>query len=171
MTNEASSERTNLRRETLRVLEQARAAGKKIVFTNGCFDLLHIGHVRYLTEARALGDLLVVGLNSDSSVRALKGESRPIVSELERREMLLALRPVDAVCIFDEPTPLELIQEVRPQVLVKGGDWAVEQIVGHEFVQSIGGQTRSLPYVPGHSTTEIVDRIERAVAGEQRRGS
>lgn len=166
MIHDVSPDRSAERAESMRLVDEAHAAGKRVVFTNGCFDLLHVGHIRYLSQARSLGDLLVVGLNSDQSVRALgKGEGRPIVPEAERREMLLALRPVDVVLIFDEPTPLALIQLVRPQLLVKGGDWAVEQIVGHEFVRSIGGETRSLPFVPGHSTTEIVERIEQLASG------
>lgn len=133
--------------------------GKKVVFTNGCFDILHVGHVRYLSEARKLGDALVVGLNSDSSVRGLKGETRPIVPEEERKEMLLALKVVDFVCIFAEDTPLELIKKVHPDVLVKGGDWQVSQIVGADFVLAQGGEVLSLSFHEGHSTTDIVSKI------------
>lgn len=147
-------------------LTNRRNKGEKIVFTNGCFDILHIGHARYLAEARALGDLLIVGLNSDTSVQKLKGETRPIVLQAERGEMLLALKAVDYVAIFNEQTPIDLIKAVKPHLLVKGGDWAVEQIVGHEFVASIGGETRSLPFVPGQSTTEIIDRVAQALAKE-----
>jgi rfaE bifunctional protein nucleotidyltransferase chain/domain len=133
---------------------------KKIVFTNGCFDILHVGHLRYLTEARALGDRLVVGLNSDSSVRLLKGEERPIISEDERREMLLGLKPVDQVIIFSEETPLNLIKEVKPDILVKGGDWSVDQIVGSDFVIARGGQVLSLPFHEGRSSTNIIKKIK-----------
>lgn len=140
-------------------LEQHRARGAKIVFTNGCFDLLHVGHVRYLAEAKGLGDVLVVGLNSDSSVTALKGPQRPITPESQRREVLLALRSVDYVCTFDEATPLELIKEVRPHILVKGGDWPLEKIVGADFVLSYGGEVHSLSYHAGHSTTDILKKI------------
>ncbi|UCG38380.1 MAG: D-glycero-beta-D-manno-heptose 1-phosphate adenylyltransferase [bacterium] len=136
-----------------------RSSGMTIVFTNGCFDLIHPGHVRYLGQARALGDLLVVGLNTDESVRALKGVHRPILNLAERTEVLLALRCVDAVVPFAEPTPLELIREVRPHVLVKGGDWPVERIVGREVVQADGGRVISLPFLEGASTTEIIQRI------------
>jgi rfaE bifunctional protein nucleotidyltransferase chain/domain len=132
----------------------------KVVFTNGCFDILHAGHVRYLAHARSLGDKLVVGLNSDESVRRLgKGPGRPIVGQNERREVLLALRAVDEVVIFDEDTPLRLIGEICPDVLVKGGDWPVEKIVGHELVLGYGGAVLSLPFVEGNSTTSIVEKI------------
>ena len=145
--------------EVLDRLSRHRAAGDSIVFTNGCFDLLHVGHLRYLTQAKALGDVLVVGINSDLSVARLKGESRPLVKEDERAEMLLGLKAVDFVCIFDQDTPLELIKEVRPDVLTKGGDWPVEKIVGAEFVKSIGGKTLSLPFVEGRSTSSLVEKI------------
>ena len=136
-----------------------RQAGLTIVFTNGCFDLLHPGHVRYLKEASELGDLLVAGINTDRSVRNLKGPGRPVLALEERSEVLLALRSVHAVVPFDEDTPLELIRRVRPHVLVKGGDWAVENIVGGEIVQAGGGQVLSLPFHEGTSTTEIIRRI------------
>lgn len=136
------------------------SAGKKIVFTNGCFDILHVGHTRYLEEAKALGDVLVIGLNSDASVKRLKGPSRPIQNQSDRQELLLALRFVDYVFIFEEDTPLNLIKKINPQVLVKGGDWAPDQIVGSEFVLSNGGDVRSLPFSQGKSTTGIVGKIE-----------
>lgn len=132
---------------------------KKIVFTNGCFDLLHVGHVRYLQDARKLGDLLVVGLNADASVRKLKGPTRPVQVEDDRAEILAALSCVDAVTFFSEETPLKLIETVKPQVLVKGGDWPVEKIVGYEFVKSRGGLTKSLPFHPGRSTTGLIEKI------------
>lgn len=131
----------------------------KTVFTNGCFDLLHVGHLRYLEDARSLGDRLVVGLNSDASVKRLKGDTRPIVPEHERREMLLGLKPVDDVIIFEEDTPLRLIMEVKPDILVKGGDWAIEQIVGGDFVVSNGGEVLSLPFHEGRSSTNIIGKI------------
>ncbi len=138
----------------------ARAAGRRVVFTNGCFDLLHAGHVRYLAQARDLGDMLVVGLNSDDSVRSLgKGEDRPLVPEAQRAEVLAALAAVDRVVIFDQPTPRELIETIAPDVLVKGGDWPVERIVGAEVVQAAGGRVLSLPLVPGLSTSELLRRI------------
>lgn len=136
-----------------------RRAGWTVVFTNGCFDLIHPGHVRYLRQASDLGDLLVVGVNTDESVTALKGAGRPILNLDERCEVLLALRSVQAVVPFADETPLELIRRVRPDVLVKGGDWAVDQIVGREIVEADGGKVLSLPFHPGTSTTEIIRRI------------
>ena len=138
-----------------------RAKGERIVFTNGCFDLLHVGHVRYLQAARALGDLLVVGVNSDASVRSLnKGEERPIVAEAQRAEVLAALECVDYVVVFSEPDPGPLIADLQPDVLVKGGDWAHDQIVGRETVLARGGTVKTIPLVPGLSTTTIVKRIQ-----------
>ena len=142
-----------------RVLESWRAARARVVFTNGVFDLLHRGHVEYLGEARALGDRLVVGVNSDASVRTLKGAGRPVIPDQERAEVLAALASVDLVVIFEEMDPARVIRAVRPAVLVKGGDWPVDQIVGAEFVQSIGGAVWSLPYLPGTSTSELIRRV------------
>jgi len=147
----------------LQALLDARArmklAGKLLVFTNGCFDLIHAGHVRYLTQARALGDALVVALNSDRSVRALKGEGRPILNEQERAEVIASLEAVDYVIVFDEEAPRELIAALLPDVLVKGGDWPLNQIVGRDEVEAAGGKVLSLPYVEGSSTTDIIERI------------
>lgn len=142
----------------------ARGAGRRVVFTNGCFDLLHAGHVRYLNEARSLGDLLVVGLNSDSSVRRLKGPGRPVTPENERAEILLALSAVDAVVLFSEETPLRVIEALSPDVLVKGGDWDLEAIVGREHVRSRGGEVRSIPLFEGRSTTALLERIRKGGA-------
>lgn len=142
-------------------LKSARKSGAKIVFTNGCFDVLHAGHVRYLKQARRLGGVLVVGLNSDASVRRLKGTGRPVNSLADRREVLSALSSVDFVQPFSEDTPAELIRRVRPDVLVKGGDWAVHKIVGHDFVASYGGKTRVLPFVRGRSTTQTLEKIKK----------
>ena len=139
--------------------EQLRLAGKTLVLTNGCFDLIHAGHVRYLQEARALGDALAVAVNSDRTVRELKGDGRPILLETERAEVLAALGCVDYVVIFDDLNPQKVIASLLPDVLVKGGDWRVEQIVGREEVEAAGGQVISLPYVEGASTSEIIDRI------------
>ena len=144
-------------------LERWRAAGERIVFTNGCFDILHYGHLHYLADARDLGDRLVIGLNSAGSVRRLKGPTRPINDELTRTHLLAALQMVDAVIIFEEDTPLELIRLVLPDVLVKGGDWRPEQIVGSDIVLARGGQVLSLPYIDGYSTTNI----ERKIKGNQ----
>ncbi len=140
---------------------------KRIVFTNGCFDILHAGHVDYLIRARKLGDVLVVGLNSDASVQRLKGPARPVNKEQDRALVLSALACVDYVIIFEEDTPYFLIQAVRPNVLVKGGDWPVEKIVGRDIVEAGGGQTLSIPLLPGYSTTGIIERICQAqdVAG------
>ncbi|MBX3328318.1 MAG: D-glycero-beta-D-manno-heptose 1-phosphate adenylyltransferase [Nitrospira sp.] len=148
------------REHLLRVLAMDRANGKRIVFTNGCFDLMHIGHTRYLQAAKTLGDVLVVGVNSDASVRRLeKAPDRPIVPETQRAEVLAALACVDYVGIFDEPDPLELITAVRPDVLVKGGDWAIDRIVGRDVVEAHGGIVKTIPLVPGLSTTELLQRI------------
>jgi len=136
-----------------------RIEGKKIVFTNGCFDILHRGHVSYLNSARALGDYLIIGLNSDTSVKRLKGDSRPINDEGDRKFILENLRAVDFVEIFEEETPLELIEQVCPDVLVKGGDWNAEQIVGSDFVLAQGGEVRSLDFVDGKSTTGTIEKI------------
>lgn len=133
-----------------------------VVFTNGCFELLHRGHVEYLAQAKALGDVLVVGLNSDTSVQRLKGAGRPLVAEADRAAVLVALRSVDAVTLFDEDTPLELISTLLPDVLVKGGDYDLNGIVGREVVEEAGGEVRVLPFVEGHSTTSILDRLRYA---------
>jgi D-beta-D-heptose 7-phosphate kinase/D-beta-D-heptose 1-phosphate adenosyltransferase len=142
--------------------EQLRLAGRTLVFTNGCFDLIHTGHVRYLQQARALGDALAVAVNSDRTVRELKGDGRPILLEGERAEVLTALSCVDYVVVFDDLTPQNLIASLHPDVLVKGGDWKVEQIVGREEVEAAGGRVISLPYVEGASTSEIIERILRS---------
>jgi len=136
-----------------------RQVGEKVVFTNGVFDLLHRGHVEYLEEAAGLGDRLVVGINADASVRRLKGDQRPLVPEHERAELVAALHCVDLCVIFDEDTPERLIREVGPDVLVKGGDWALDRIVGREFVEARGGRVLTVPVREGHSTTALVARI------------
>lgn len=138
----------------------ARASGKKIVFTNGCFDILHRGHVAYLNQARALGDFLIIGVNSDASVKRLKGPTRPINTETDRAYVLAQLRAVDAVEVFTEDTPLELIKAIRPHVLVKGGDWKVDQIVGGREVLGWGGEVLSLSFVDGYSTTSVIKKIQ-----------
>ena len=135
--------------------------GRRVVFTNGCFDLLHPGHIETLEKARNLGEALIVGVNSDRSVRAMKGVGRPILPELERAEILAALECVDAVVIFDEPTPRETIAALLPDVLVKGGDWASDQIVGREEVEAAGGRVVLVPVVSGHSTTAILEKIRK----------
>ncbi len=147
------------RGELLRVRAELRAAGRRLVFTNGCFDILHVGHARYLEAARRLGDALLVAVNSDRSVRALKGAGRPVMNEGERAEMLAALASVDFVTVFDEESPRKLIAELLPDVLVKGGDYAPSEIHGREEVEAAGGRVLSLPFVEGASTTDIIDRI------------
>jgi rfaE bifunctional protein nucleotidyltransferase chain/domain len=133
---------------------------KKIVFTNGCFDILHVGHIVYLNEAREQGDLLFLGLNSDSSVKRLKGEDRPVNNENDRKFMLENLKAIDFVEIFEEDTPYELISAARPSVLVKGGDWAIDQIVGHDIVLANGGEVKSLIFKDGYSTTNLIKNIQ-----------
>lgn len=144
--------------EALTFLEEHK--GKKIVFTNGCFDILHVGHVAYLNEARKLGDALFLGLNSDDSIKRLKGSDRPINKEADRKYVLENLRAVSFVEIFTEDTPLELIEQVKPSILVKGGDWKPEQIVGSEFVLNNGGEVLSLNFIEGHSTSSIIKTVQ-----------
>jgi rfaE bifunctional protein nucleotidyltransferase chain/domain len=143
-----------------------RAGGRRLVFTNGCFDVLHVGHVRYLTRARTLGDALVVAINSDRTVRELKGAGRPVMNETERAEMLAALRAVDYVTIFDDLSPRSLIAAVLPDVLVKGGDYALDEIHGREEVEAAGGRVVALPFVEGASTTGIIERIKERMKAE-----
>jgi len=136
-----------------------RAAKKKVVFTNGCFDILHAGHITYLNRARKLGDALVIGLNSDSSVRAIKGKHRPVNRQADRALVLSALSFVDYVVIFSDPTPEKLIRALRPDILVKGADWKVSQIAGADFVKSYGGRVVRVPFVRGYSTTSVLEKI------------
>ncbi len=133
---------------------------KKIVFTNGCFDILHLGHVEYLNEAKAQGDVLIIGLNSDASVRKLKGADRPINNEDDRKKMLLNLKSVDAVQVFTEETPLTIIKLIKPNTLVKGGDWKPEQIIGSEFVLANGGEVKSLIFKDGYSTSNLIQAVQ-----------
>jgi D-beta-D-heptose 7-phosphate kinase/D-beta-D-heptose 1-phosphate adenosyltransferase len=152
--------------EAARQAALAKKAGRKVVFTNGCFDLLHAGHVRLLGHARALGDLLILGLNSDASVRSLgKGDDRPLVPQDQRAEVAAALTAVDLVVIFDESTPLRLLESIAPDVLVKGGDWPVKDIVGANLVLAKGGRVESLPLVQGISTTNLTARIKACFPG------
>ncbi|MGB7950674.1 MAG: D-glycero-beta-D-manno-heptose 1-phosphate adenylyltransferase, partial [Candidatus Binatia bacterium] len=141
------------------LVAEARANGKVVVFTNGCFDLLHRGHVHLLREAKALGNVLIVGINSDASVQALKGKSRPILSETDRIELIAAMEMVDYVVIFTEPDPLHVISVLRPDILVKGGDWSPDRIIGADVVEAEGGKVAVIPYVKGFSTTEIIDKV------------
>ena len=147
--------------DLLRTLDPLRDSGKRIVFTNGCFDILHVGHVRYLASARAHGDILVVGLNSDESVKIIKDKGRPIMDQDQRAEVLASLWSVDYITIFNEPDPLRLIQDLKPDVLVKGSDWPEEEIVGADFVRAAGGQVVRIPVVPEISTSGIIERIAK----------
>jgi len=147
------------RKDLTRIIKNLKAKGKRIIFTNGCFDLLHVGHVRYLEEAKALGDVLVIGVNSDSSVRKIKGPERPILPVEERIEILSGLECVDYVAVFNEPDPLELITSLLPNVLVKGGDWTKEQIVGGEVVERSGGEVVIIPFIQGVSTSNLIEII------------
>jgi len=152
--------------ELLSVLKPLRKEGKKIVFTNGCFDIIHAGHVHYLNECKKLGDILVVGLNSDGSIKRLKGDKRPILP-LEMRAYVLAnLKPVDFVVPFEEDTPYNLIRAIKPDVLVKGGDWEVDNIVGKDVVESYGGKVLTIPFKFDISTTKIVERIKELYCGD-----
>jgi D-glycero-beta-D-manno-heptose 1-phosphate adenylyltransferase len=150
--------------DLIRLAAQEKSHGRRVVFTNGCFDLLHPGHVRCLAEARALGDVLVVAINSDGSVRGNKGPERPLVPQQDRAEVLAALSSVDYVTIFDEPTPRELISRVLPNILVKGADWAPDEVAGREEVEAAGGRVISIPLAQGYSTTSLVQRIRKAEA-------
>jgi D-beta-D-heptose 7-phosphate kinase/D-beta-D-heptose 1-phosphate adenosyltransferase len=151
--------------ELIRLTADEKSRGRRVVFTNGCFDLLHPGHVRCLTEARALGDLLVVAVNSDRSVQGNKGPERPLVPQQDRAEVLAALSSVDYVTIFDETTPRELISRVLPTILVKGADWALDEVAGREEVEAAGGRVISIPLAQGYSTTSLVQRIRKADVG------
>lgn len=155
---------------SLKKLQNELASGrkrKKVVFTNGCFDILHAGHVRYLKKARSLGDVLVVGLNSDSSVRSIKGETRPIVPQRERAEVLSALSCVDYVVLFNDATPIKLIEAIRPDVLAKGADWAAKDIAGGDIVKKNGGKIARITLVKGRSTTNIIRRVLELHKGRQ----
>lgn len=154
-------------KEASQIMADAKQQGQRIVFTNGCFDLLHPGHTRYLTEARALGDCLMVAINSDRSVRALKGPGRPIFPEAERAEILAALEAVSYVTVFDDLTPQKLIAQMLPQVLVKGADWGHNQIVGREEVEAAGGQVVSIPVVQGFSTSALIQAALKLAVNEE----
>ena len=145
-------------KKLLPILQRLRRQGKRIAFTNGCFDLLHIGHLTYLEQIKRRADILVVGVNSDASVRGLKGPGRPVVPARERARLVAALKPVDFVMIFSEPTPLKVIRAIRPDLLAKGGDWRPDSIVGSEIVKSYGGRVAVIPTVAGHSTTRLIAR-------------
>jgi len=150
------------RAQLVKIRGTLKREGRRVVFTNGCFDILHLGHVDYLTKARALGDTLVVGVNTDASVQRLKGPSRPVVVESDRASVLAALSAVDYVCLFDEETPAELIRALVPDVLVKGSDWKVDDVVGKDVVEAAGGKVLTIPFLPNHSTSSIIEKILRS---------
>ena len=145
--------------ELRKIIVEARTNGKVVVFTNGCFDLVHRGHVYLLRQAKALGDLLIVAINSDTSVKTIKGPTRPIFPESDRVELIAAMEMVDYVLLFDEPDPNNAIAALRPQVLVKGGDWTSEKIIGADIVEGDGGKVAVIPYLQGYSTTEIIKKV------------
>ncbi len=155
------------REKLKKIIDRLRKERKKIVFTNGCFDILHVGHTRYLEEAKKQGDVLVLGLNSDDSVRSLKGQKRPVIPENERADVVAALESVDFVTIFPELTPLELIEYLKPDVLVKGGDWKEEQVVGRKSVEKWGGRVIIIPEIKGSSTTNIVEKIMKVYSNKR----
>ena len=150
------------REETRKQVEQWQLEGKKIVFTNGCFDIVHLGHIDYLEKAQALGDKLVLGLNTDASVQRLKGETRPVVNEYARARMMSAMSFIDAVTLFDEETPKELIETLCPNILVKGDDYSVDNIVGADFVLAHGGEVKTISLVKGYSTSAIIQKIKNS---------
>ncbi len=145
--------------ELIKIAAQARRNGKSVVFTNGCFDLLHRGHVHVLRQAKAVGDLLIVAINSDQSVKAIKGPTRPVAAEIDRLELIAAMEMVDYVILFDEPDPSKLITAIKPNVLAKGGDWGADEVVGADIVERQGGRVLLVPYLKGYSTTEMIERI------------
>jgi len=142
------------------LVKNLRKQNKKIVFTNGCFDIIHAGHVQYLQEAKALGDILIIGLNSDASVKRLKGAERPVNNQNDRAIVLSALKSVDYIVVFDEDTPYDLIKQIKPDILVKGGDWPENKIVGHDIVKANGGIVKSLSFRPGNSSTSIIEKMK-----------
>ena len=150
-----------LLKDNIEIINRIKAERKKIVFTNGCFDLLHVGHVRYLAQAKKLGDFLIIGLNSDSSVKELKGEDRPINSFEDRATLLLAIKSVDLVIMFEEQTPENLIKDIVPDILVKGGDYNIEDIVGYQTVMQNGGQVKTLSFYDGYSSTNYINKIKK----------
>ncbi len=145
--------------ELKKIREAYKKKSQKVVFTNGCFDLIHSGHVDYLTKAKNLGDVLVVGLNTDNSIRRIKGEKRPILKQDERAFILSSLKPVDFVCLFDEDTPAEIIKELVPDILIKGSDWSIDKIVGREIVEENGGKVITIDFVNNQSTSNIINTI------------
>ena len=154
--------------ELIEVRLRWKSSRKKVVFTNGVFDILHRGHVEYLAAAKSLGDELIVGINSDASVRKIKGPRRPVVVESDRAFLVSQLVPVDAVCIFDQETPYDLISALVPDILVKGADWKVDDVIGKDVVERSGGKVLTLPFVPRHSTTLVIERIKELYVGQEK---
>lgn len=154
--------------ELLDIRSRLREKGARVVFTNGCFDILHRGHVEYLRKSRDLGDVLIVGLNSDASARRLKGPDRPVVNQEDRAEVLAALAAVDYVCLFDDDTPRGLIERLLPDILVKGADWAVADVVGKDVVEAAGGTVKTIEFLPDRSTSSIIERIRTSVRAQKR---
>lgn len=148
-------------KELRKIIAALKKNGKKVAFTNGCFDILHYGHIKYLEDAKRLADVLVVGLNSDGSIKRIKGNGRPINTQADRARVLAGLSAIDYVAIFNEETPLRLIKLVKPDILIKGGDWRREKIVGADFVKTYGGGAFSMPYVKGYSTTRLIEKIKK----------
>ena len=153
--------------ELILVRKSLKSSGKKVVFTNGCFDILHRGHVEYLANAKALGDILIVGVNSDASVKRIKGEGRPIVEAEDRAYILAGLASVDYVCVFDEDTPFDIISQLVPDILVKGADWPLEKVVGRDVVEAAGGSVKTIEFLPHRSTSRIIEKISRAATVQQ----
>ncbi len=147
------------RKKLLKTLKELKKQKKKIVFTNGCYDILHIGHIKFLKKAKKYGDVLLVALNSDSSVKKIKGEKRPIIPQRERAEILSALEFVDLLTVFYEPDPYNIIKDIKPDVLVKGGDWPLDKIIGSDIVKKEGGIVKNIKYIKGNSTTEIINKV------------
>lgn len=150
------------RTELVEIRKKLKREGKKVVFTNGCFDILHRGHIEYLTKAKALGDVLFVGVNTDASVTRIKGPKRPVVCQEDRAYVLAAMQAVDYVCLFDEDTPQKLIEALVPDILVKGSDWAVNTIVGRDIVEAAGGEVKTIDFIPNRSTTDIIQKIVKS---------
>jgi len=155
-------EKIKAREDLKPIVDGLKKDKKTVVFTNGCFDILHYGHVKYLEEAKGIGDILIVAVNSDSSVREIKGEKRPIIQEDARLKVVAALESVDYVTIFDEDTPFETIRLIEPTVIVKGGDWDVDDIVGSDIVKGLGGKTVTIPFVEGYSTSKMIESIKKS---------
>lgn len=160
------ADKIRTQKELKRIIGKLKKQGKRIAFTNGCFDILHYGHIKYLEDAKAKADILVVALNSDASIKRIKGCLRPINTQADRARVLGALSAIDYVTIFNEETPLKLIQLVKPDILIKGGDWQMRKIVGADFVRTYGGKALTIPYIKGYSTTKLIEKIKKIAFGD-----